>query len=52
MSIMYKFVLRMWKERRCDEAYVLFQVEEGRLTQAEADAILATPQNPLPEETV
>ena len=47
MSIMYKFVLKMWMERRVDEAYVVYQVEVGRLTQAEADAILATPQNPI-----
>lgn len=47
MSLMYSFVLSMWKQRRCDEAYVMFQVEKIRLTQEEADAILATPQNPI-----
>lgn len=47
MSIMYTFVLKMWKERRVDEAYVIYQVEKKRLTQAEADDILATPQNPI-----
>lgn len=47
MSVMYPFVLKMWKERRCDEAYVLYQVEAKRLKQEEADAILATPQNPI-----
>lgn len=47
MSLMYNFALRMWKERRVDEAYILYQVEVGRLTQAEADTILATAQNPL-----
>lgn len=47
MSLMYNFALRMWKERRVDEAYILYQVEMGRLTQEEADAILATPQNPI-----
>ena len=52
MSIMYRFVLKMWKERRVDEAYVLYQVEAGRLTKAEAEAILATPQDPIPEPTV
>lgn len=47
MSLMYNFVLSMWKQRRCDEAYVYFQVEKERLAQEEADAILATPQNPI-----
>ena len=47
MSLMYNFALKMWKERRVDEAYIYYQVEVGRLTQAEADAIVATPQNPL-----
>lgn len=46
MSLMYRFVLRIWVEGRADEAYVLYQVEMKRITQAEADAILATPQNP------
>lgn len=45
MSLMYNFVLSMWKQRRCDEAYVYFQVEKNRLTQEEADAIVATEQN-------
>ena len=45
MSLMYNFALKMWRERRVDEAYILYQVEVGRLTQAEADAIIATPQN-------
>lgn len=44
MSIMYKFAQRMWREGRVDEAYILYQVEVGRLTQPEADAILGTPQ--------
>lgn len=47
MSIMYPFVLKMWKEQRCDESYVLYQVDAKRLTQEEADDILATPQNPI-----
>lgn len=47
MSLMYNFALKMWKERRVDEAYILYQVEVGRLTQAEADAIIATSQNPI-----
>lgn len=47
MSLMYNFALRMWKERRVDEAYILYQVEVGRLSQAEVDTILATLQKPL-----
>lgn len=47
MSLMYNFALSMWKQRRVDEAYILFQVERSRLTQDEADTILATPQNPV-----
>ena len=47
MSLMYNFALKMWKERRVDEAYILYQVEVGRLTQAEANEIIATPQNPI-----
>jgi len=45
MSLMYNFVLSMWKQRRCDEVYINYQVEMKRITQEEADAILATPQN-------
>ena len=47
MSLMYNFALKMWKERRVDEAYILYQVEVGRLSQQEADAILSTQQNPI-----
>ena len=47
MSLMYRFVLQMWQQRRVDEAYVQYQVEMGRITQAEAETILATPQNPI-----
>ena len=47
MSLMYKFVLQMWVQRRCDEAYVLYQYEMGRITEAEKDTILSTPQNPI-----
>ncbi|MGX8177417.1 hypothetical protein ACWS7L_07975 [Exiguobacterium artemiae] len=49
MSLMYRFVLSMWVQRRVDEAYVLYQVEMNRITQAEGETILSTPQNPLPE---
>lgn len=47
MSLMYKFIVDMWKQRRVDEAYVLYQLEKKRITQEEADTILATPQNPI-----
>lgn len=47
MSLMYNFAVKMWRERRVDEAYILYQVEVGRLTKEETDAIIATPQNPL-----
>lgn len=47
MSLMYAFILSMWKQRRVDEAYVNYQVEMKRITQEEADTILATPQNAL-----
>lgn len=47
MSLMYNFALKMWKERRVDEAYIQYQVEVKRLTQEEVGAILATPQNPI-----
>lgn len=45
MSLMYNFILSMWKQRRVDEAYVNYQVEMKRITQEEADTILSTPQN-------
>ena len=47
MSLMYKFIVDMWKQRRVDEAYVLYQLEKGRITQEEADTILSMPQNPI-----
>lgn len=46
---MYKFALQMWQQRRIDEAYLMYQVEMRRLSQAEVDAILAPPQNPIVE---
>lgn len=39
-SVMFNFVRRMYSQGRCDEAYVLFQVEMNRLRQDEADEIL------------
>ena len=49
MSLMYNFALKMWRERRVDEAYILYQVEVGRLTQEEAKAVIASPQNLIVE---
>lgn len=47
MSLMYTFVLNMWKQRRVDEAYVVYQAEMKRITEEEKDTILATPQNTI-----
>lgn len=44
-SLAYNFVLNMWVMNRVDETFVQFQVEKNRLTQDEADMIMATPQN-------
>lgn len=41
---MYQFVLKMWKQGRCDESYVTSQVEANRLTEEEKETILATEQ--------
>ena len=43
-SLVYPFVLNMWIMKRVDEAFVNGQVRLSRLTQVEADMILATPQ--------
>lgn len=43
-SIMYNFVKRMWTSNRCDEAYVLVQLEYNRLRQDEVDEILSIEQ--------
>lgn len=40
---MYAFILNMWIMRKVDTAYIQSKVPT-RLTQAEADMILATPQ--------
>jgi len=45
MSLVYNFVLNMWIMKRVDATFVQAQVSMGRLTQEEADMILATPQN-------
>ncbi len=44
-SLAYNFILNMWIMKRVDETFVQGQVTLNRLTQAEADMILATPQN-------
>ena len=44
-SLVYPFVLNMWMMKRIDEVFVNGQVRLNRLTQDEADMILATPQN-------
>lgn len=43
---MYQFILRMWVENRngINESMVQSFVSKGYITQAEADTILATPQ--------
>lgn len=44
-SLAYNFVLNMWIMNRIDKDFVDFQVKMNRLTQDEADMIMATPQN-------
>ena len=44
-SLVYPFILNMWIMKRINEAGVNGQVRLGRLTQDEAEMILATPQN-------
>lgn len=44
MSLAYNFILNMWVMKRIDATFVQTQVTQGRLTQDEADMILATPQ--------
>ena len=44
-SLVYPFVLNMWIMGRVDEIFVNGQVRLNRLTQDEANMILATPQN-------
>ncbi len=45
-EVYYNFFLNMWIMRKVDEAYLLLQVEKGRLTQEEYEMIIATPQIP------
>jgi len=42
---MYDTLLRMWKERKITEAKIRKAVEAGWITQAQAEEILATPQD-------
>lgn len=44
-SLVYPFVLNMWIMGAVDETFVNGQVRLNRLTQEEADMIMATPQN-------
>lgn len=41
---MYNFFSNMWVMRKVDETYLQAQVTKGRITQQEADMIVATPQ--------
>lgn len=41
---MYQFLLNMWVMRKVNESYLQGQVTKGRITQAEYDMIVATPQ--------
>lgn len=41
---MYQFILNMWVMGRYTETQVQTAVTKGYITQAEADAILATPK--------
>lgn len=41
---MYAFLLNMWINKRIDEAFLIKQVAKGRITEAEKELILATPQ--------
>lgn len=44
-SLAYNFILNMWVMNRVDESFVNGQVRLNRLSQDEADMIMATPQN-------
>lgn len=41
---MYQFLLNMWVMKKVDESYLQNQITKGRITQAEYDMIVATPQ--------
>jgi len=44
-SLAYNFILNMWVMNRIDETFLNGQVRLNRLTQDEADMIMATLQN-------
>lgn len=41
---MYNFLLNMWIMKKIDESYLQNKVTQGKITQAEYDMIVATPQ--------
>lgn len=41
---MYSFLLNMWIMKKIDSMYIQNQVAKGRITQTEANTIIATPQ--------
>ena len=41
---MYLFLLNCWILRKIDEEYLVDKVSKGKITQAECDMIIATPQ--------
>lgn len=43
-SLSYDFLLNMWCMGRIDENYLIIMVQKGRITEAEKEMILATPQ--------
>lgn len=42
---MYNYLLKMWKKGKLTEEQIAKAVEDGWITQAEADKILATPKD-------
>lgn len=44
-SLMYGFLLNMWKTNRVMEEFLTVQKEKGFITQDELAEILATPKN-------
>lgn len=41
---MYQFLFNMWVMRKVNDSYLQEQVTKGRITQAEYEMIVATPQ--------
>lgn len=53
--MVYGFLANMWIMGRVDEVYLQNQVDRGRITQAEYEMIVSTPQgglNSVPTETI